>query len=553
MTQLERVTAYRHVESDVPDVCILESRHGTLRKFLRRMRTYKLLTLALATATSFAACERTPAPVSATGRTHAPDSAFCTQVQTNVGKLSDHLAPLAARMRTSTGVYPLEEGDVSMVARAWLTEAAERSIDVQYFIFTGDNVGLIAVDYLLRAADRGVHVRLLVDDFMLEADGEQLLALDAHPNLEIRLYNPTANIGKNLPTKLFNLTTDFRGFNQRMHNKTFIVDGQAVITGGRNIADEYFDYDHDYNFRDRDVLLLGGASADVQRSFNVFWENALSVPIGTLVKSTATHDTTSTYRYLHNYACDPNNFWPQVRERIKAVPETFTRIVESGAFVWSDSVSFVTDAPGKNAGTEGIGGGGASTDELIRLVNGAKKSVTIQSPYLVTTPLSQKLFRDAVARGVRVRILTNSLASTDNLEAFSGYRRERAALLAIGVEIYEFKPDAQVRRQIMTGALQTTLDFSPVFGLHAKSMVIDESIAVIGTFNLDPRSANLNTECLAVVRDARVAGNLQHAMDVDMQPENAWHTTASFNPDSVVGIGKRVKVWFRGIVPKSVL
>jgi len=177
-----------------------------------------------------------------------------------------------------------------MIARAWLTEAAEHSIDVQYFIFSADNVGLIAVDYMLRAADRGVRVRLIVDDFMLEADADKLLALDAHPNIEIRLYNPTANVGKNLPTKLFNLATDFRGFNQRMHNKTFIVDGAVVITGGRNIADEYFDYDHEYNFRDRDVLLIGGASSDVQRSFNVFWESALSVPVAKLVRSAVKAD-----------------------------------------------------------------------------------------------------------------------------------------------------------------------------------------------------------------------------------------------------------------------
>ena len=505
--------------------------------------------LALASAMLLAACERGPAPA----RTVAADPAFCTQVHTIGAKLSEHLAPVASRMRTSTGVYPLEEGDVSMVARAWLTEAAEHSIDVQYFIFSADNVGLIAVDYLLRAADRGVHVRLLVDDFMLEADGDELLALDAHPNIEIRLYNPTANIGKKLPTKLYNLTTDFRGFNQRMHNKTFIVDGQVVITGGRNIADEYFDYDHEYNFRDRDVLLLGGTSADVQRSFNVFWDNALSVPIGSLVRSVVTRDTATMYRYLHEYACDPGNFWPQVRERIKAVPVAFTGMLESGALVWSDSVTFVTDTPGKNAGANGIGGGGASTDELLRLVRGAQKSVTIESPYLVTTTLSQGLFRDAIARGVRVRVLTNSLASTDNLEAFSGYQRERKALLAIGVEIYEFKPDAEERRRVMTGALQTTLNYAPTFGLHAKSMVVDDNIAVIGTFNLDPRSANLNTECLAVIRDVRVAGNVQRAMDVDMQPENAWHTTSEFNPDGVVAIGKRIKVWLRRFVPKAVL
>ena len=440
-----------------------------------------------------------------------------------------------------------------MIARAWLTEAAERSIDVQYFIFTADNVGLIAVDYLLRAADRGVRVRLLVDDFMLEADGDQLLALDAHPNVEIRLYNPTANIGKNLSTKVFNLTTDFRGFNQRMHNKTFIVDGQVVITGGRNIADEYFDYDHEYNFRDRDVLLLGGASTDVQRSFNVFWESRLSVPVGKLVRSTGTPDTATVFRYLHEYACDPRNFWPQVRERIKSVPVAFARILKSDSLVWSDSVSFVADVPGKNSGADGLGGGGVTTSELIRLVKSARKSVTIQSPYLVTTQQSQDLFREVIARGVRVRILTNSLASTDNVDAFSGYQRERDALLEIGVDIYEFKPDAEVRRQLMTGALQSALNFAPKFGLHAKSMVVDDEVAVIATFNLDPRSANLNTECLTVIRDPRVATNLRHAMDVDMLPENAWHTTRDFNPDGNVGIAKRVKVWFRRLVPKAVL
>jgi phosphatidylserine/phosphatidylglycerophosphate/cardiolipin synthase-like enzyme len=516
-------------------------------------RVARSVMAAIAAATLLAACAGEPAAAPAPRRVTA-DAAFCAQIQPAGVRLSEHLAPVAAQMRSSTGVHALEEGDVSMIARAWLTEAAERTIDVQYFIFTADNVGLIAVDHLLRAADRGVRVRLLVDDFMLEADGKALLALDAHPNLEIRLYNPTTNIGKKLPAKLANLATDFRGFNQRMHNKTFIVDGQVVITGGRNIADEYFDYDHEYNFRDRDVLLLGGASADVQRSFEEFWTNTLSVPVASLLlPSVVAADTATMYRYLHDYACDPHNFWPQVRERITQVPVAFDRMRDSGALVWSDSVTFVTDAPGKNAGTEGLGGGGASTEALIRLVRNARKSVTIQSPYLVTTPVSQELFRDAIARGVRVRILTNSLASTDNLDAFSGYQRERDELLRIGIEIYEFKPDAAVRRQVMTGALQTTLNYAPIFGLHAKSMVVDDAIAVIGTFNLDPRSANLNTECLAVIRDARVAGDLARAMDVDMRPENAWHTTRDFNPDSGVPIGKRFNVWWKRVVPKSVL
>jgi phosphatidylserine/phosphatidylglycerophosphate/cardiolipin synthase-like enzyme len=199
------------------------------------------------------------------------DEDFCADIHIENHPLSNYLAPLDSILAARTGVYVLEEGDNSMIARAWLSESAEKSIDIQYFIFSADNIGLIAVDYLLRAADRGVKVRFIVDDIMVEADADELLAIDAHPNIDIKIYNPTAKIGKNLPEKLYSLATDFQGFNQRMHNKTFIVDGKAVITGGRNIADEYFDYDHEYNFRDRDVLLLGKIAADVQRSFDEFW------------------------------------------------------------------------------------------------------------------------------------------------------------------------------------------------------------------------------------------------------------------------------------------
>lgn len=487
--------------------------------------------------------------------TYAPiDEDFCSQIHFDNQRLSDYLTPLDSLIISKTGVYTLEEGDRSMIARAWLSEASEKTIDIQYFIFSADNIGLIALDYLLRAADRGVQVRMIVDDILVEADADELLAMDAHPNLSIKIYNPTTNIGKNLPQKLYSLTTDFRGFNQRMHNKTFIVDSKVVITGGRNIADEYFDYDHEYNFRDRDVLLIGMVATDIQNSFNLFWENELSVPVSSIVSANeAQLNTKVKYEYLHQYACNPENFWPQVRERIKTVPLTFQRIQESGDLAWVDSVTFVSDVPGKNEREKGLGGGGASTDALIGLIKSAKHSISIQSPYLVTTELSQNLFKEAVQRGVTVNILTNSLSSTDNLEAFNGYQRERKALLNTGITIYEFKPDAAIRYKIMTGALQQEIEYKPVFGLHAKSMVIDKEIAVIGTFNLDPRSANLNTECIAVIYDSKIAGDLFLAMEEDTKPENAWKTTPNFNPDSEAGNLKRFKAWLRGVVPKSVL
>ena len=291
--------------------------------------------------------------------TYTPiDEDFCAEIHfDDPHPLSKQLASFEELSISKTGVYSLEEGDNSMIARAWLCESAEKTIDIQYFIFSADNVGLIAIDYLLRAAERGVKVRIIVDDIMVEADADELLALDSHPNFSIKIYNPTANIGKNMSEKLIGLATNFRGVNQRMHNKTFIVDGKVVITGGRNIADEYFDYDHEYNFRDRDVLLIGNAVGDVANSFELFWKSELSVPVTNIVDAKDYNLNTATkIEYVHQYACNPFNFWPQVREKIKLVPIAFQNIQETGDLVWVKNVAFISDVPGKNDGSEGLGG-----------------------------------------------------------------------------------------------------------------------------------------------------------------------------------------------------
>ncbi len=480
---------------------------------------------------------------------------FCASIHRNDSlSLSHELEPFTDSMKNKTGVYVLEDGGGSLITRAWFSEYAEKTIDIQYFIFSADNVGLIACDYLVRAADRGVKVRILIDDILVDGGVHEILTLDSHENIEIRIYNPGINLGKNIFNKIGKFTTDFRSANQRMHNKTFIVDQKVVITGGRNIADEYFDYDHEYNFRDRDVLLIGKTVTDVQHSFESFWTNTLSVPITKLVKEEdVTYTDTNRFERLHQYACNPDNFWPQVRERISNLTETFHVMKDSGRLKWIEHVQFVSDVPGKNDGKNGLGGGGVCTDSLISLIKRATTSIDIQSPYLITTEVARTLFKDAVDRGVHIRILTNSLASTDNLEAFNGYQRDRKKLLATGVEIYEFRPDAAVRYQIMTGVLQEKMQYTPIFGLHAKSMVIDGNVAVIGTFNLDPRSANLNTECVTVIYSEAIARGVQVGMEVEFKPENAWHTTSDFNPDSEAGIKKQVKTWTRKVVPKEIL
>ncbi len=464
------------------------------------------------------------------------------------------LEGLEEKMRDQTGVYVLEDGNGAMLTRAWLSEYAEKSIDIQYFIFSTDNIGLIACDYLVRAADRGVKVRMIVDDIMVDADVQDILTLNSHENIDIKVYNPGVNLGKSILGKVKKFTTEFRSANQRMHNKTFIVDGKVVITGGRNIADEYFDYDHEYNFRDRDVLLLGKQTRAVNASFIDFWQNELSVPV-TEVADVEANNISEANRFdrPHEYACNPENFWPQVREQIKNLPKAFETIKASDKLIWVDDVQFVSDDPGKNDGTEGLSGGGISTDSLIALVQNAKTSLDIQSPYLITTETGQKLFRNAIDRGVKIRILTNSLASTDNLEAFSGYQKDRKKLLEAGVRIFEFQPDAAEQMEIMTGALQETLEKRPTFGLHAKSMVVDGEIAVIGTFNLDPRSANLNTECIVIIHSEKVAQQLLSYMEIDFEPENTWETTLEWNPDGEVSNYKRAKTVIRKVLPKNIL
>lgn len=461
-------------------------------------------------------------------------------------------APASESDKTSTGVALLEDGGSAIAARGWLTESAEKTIDIQYFIFSTDHVGLIAADFMLRAAERGVKVRLIVDDLLVEDDGLVLQALDKHPNIAIKIYNPNINIGKSLSRKLFNSARDFRGVNQRMHNKTFIVDGKVLITGGRNVADEYYDYDRSYSFRDRDILLIGGAVQEANRSFEDFWNHELSVALAPMTKTEFSKAEEEVWQELHHYACDEKHFWKSARRQIGSFPKLYQRWQETGELRWLPEVRFVSDPPIKNA-HKGMWGGSITAEELISLVQSAKHSVKIQTPYLVTSELGLGLFRDAVKRGVKVEILTNSLPSTDNLMAFSGYVRNREALVEAGVQIFEFRPDAAIRKETMTSQVVVETGLYPTFGLHAKTMIVDHETLIVTTFNLDPRSANLNTECFVEVVDAETARKVVGYFDTEIAPENAWRVDAESNGDDHAPFGKRMKLFFYHIIPKSVL
>ncbi len=446
-----------------------------------------------------------------------------------------------------TGVYVLDTGEEALLARAWLADHAQRSIEVQYFIWSTDNIGILATEALLRAADRGVKVRVIVDDLLIDAPDKSLLALDKHPNIDICIYNPKHRVGTPFYKRALNVVTDFRGVNQRMHDKTFIVDGKVAITGGRNMADEYFDYDQDYNFRDRDALLLGEAVKTMQVNFEAFWTNKLSVPVASLYDGWGLMqkhvkvddaDVQQVYRELHDYARMPENFAPAVRAAINATPDSFDRLTREMA--WG-RVEFIHDVPGKNGNRWLLSGGGQTSAALARLVEGARESIVIQSPYLVMSDKALALFKQAVARGVKVRILTNSLASTDNIQAFSGYRNQRNKLLKMGLQIHEYKPDPANRQALMSRV--NPPETPPVFALHAKTLVVDGRIAYIGTFNFDPRSENLNTEVGVIVHHPALAKQVQALIEIDMRPENSWN--AADEPDQYVPLTKRgrVRLW----------
>ncbi len=457
----------------------------------------------------------------------------------------EQLDALIATHPSQTGALVLEKGEHSLLVRGWLADNARRSIDVQYFIWSTDNIGTLAAEALLRAAARDVKVRVIVDDLMMHAPDDTLQALSAHPNIDIRIYNPVHSVGVRWYQRLLGIVTNFRRANQRMHDKTLIIDGQLAITGGRNMADEYFDYDHEYNFRDRDALVMGHAVSDMNRSFTRFWESPLSVPLESQLRTPVTPAVVrSTYAALFQHARDKANFAPEVRAAIASIPETFPELARS--LTWG-RVDFISDLPGKNDGRQGLSGGGLSTASLATLLDGAREEVLIQSPYLVLSDAAIRRFRAAIERGVKIRISTNSLASTDNLQAFSGYRNQRKALLKLGLELREYKPDPLVQQQVMQRYAALRRE-APVFALHAKTLVIDRQVVYIGTYNLDPRSENLNTEVGAIIHDVSQAQGVAEAIETDMLPENSWNP-ATEKPDKVAGFIKRFKVRFWQLLP----
>ncbi|MES2592991.1 MAG: phospholipase D family protein [Bacteroidota bacterium] len=474
---------------------------------------------------------------------------YCESVTSHSESIIDALALSKEKMKTETGIYTLENGGYSLISRLWFFEHAQKTIDIQYYSFAKDITGLIASDFIVQAANRGVKVRILVDDAASTMYSYEIQLLDCHPNIDIKVYNAGLKLG--MPHRRIKKTLqNSNRLLRRMHNKTLSIDGLVSIMGGRNIADRYFDYDHKYNFRDRDVILFGKAVTDVERSFDTFWNDELTIPYTELSGKNNKYNDSARFTRLHADAI--KNTPSTIREKIDSYSTEFKKTQSAEQFDWVKQVSFISDKPGKNEDKQNRKGG-IITDSIKALFNSAKTSIDLQSPYFIITEVGEQMITDAIKRGVKIRLLTNSLGSTDNYEAFSGYQRDRDKILKIGIQIYEFKPDAKERFKLMTPDVQTALEYKPVYGLHSKTILIDGFITVIGSCNFDPRSADYNTECITVIRSKEVTKKLSKHIEEEFLPENSWYTTLDFNADSKAGFKKNLKAKSRRILPKKLL
>ncbi len=426
----------------------------------------------------------------------------------------------------------LGNGYDALLLRVHLIRQARTSIAIQTFIWTNDEVGRLMMYELIEAAKRGVKVRIIADQLASDQDPQTVAFLaTVHPNIEIKHYRPSL---ERLKPSRFQMAVaavrSFRDLNQRMHNKVLIVDDTVLVTGGRNIENTYYDHAVGLNFRDRDVLVVGPAVRVAAESFEEFWKYKHAVASRALLDVAAAIAAGRYPHYTQRSDYDFGGYFTALDQ------EAGDAAVIAGRFVARlqpvARAVFISDVPGKRAGM--FSKMARITRELRDTLENARERVTVQTPYLVLSPQAQELIADMKRKNpaLVLRVSTNSFASTDNLEAYSAnYRLRGVYVERLRLEVHELKPkpaslralfpqyDAMQRRY---EARRAAADREPFLSLHAKSLVVDDRVAFIGSYNLDPRSEALNTEAGLLVEDAAFARTLREEIDRDMRPENSW-------------------------------
>ena len=421
----------------------------------------------------------------------------------------------AQRHSGQSGLLILDRGYQAFLQRAALIEAAERSIDAQYYIWNGDRSGRYLAHRLMLAADRGVRVRLLLDDINVGNRDAMLGLLDRHPNIEIRIFNPSA--ARTKVGKILAFASEFRRLNRRMHNKTFVVDAAMGIVGGRNIGDEYFDLHPEMNFLDRDVLAQGPVVQAMASNFDAYWNSAWSYPINLLSHGREGDAATiARFEATRAAAADTTGFPQAPVEDAVAAHATLQREMERA--VWAPA-ELVFDPPAQEMT--------ADTDQpqrtartLQRIVEQTDFELLIESAYLILGDSQLHLLEQLRARGVRVDAVTNSLASNDLTANHAGYARRRPAMLAAGLNLFELKPDAAA---CVDWIAATDYCDKGALSLHAKSAVFDRKTIYVGSFNVNLRSIYLNGETVLVIHSRELAQRVAQDIAATMAPANSWH------------------------------
>jgi len=483
--------------------------------------------------------------------------AFTDTGDTYLGKRATPL--VAAHPNDHSGFRPMVDGTDALAMRLFMARKAERSIDAQYYLLKNDMVGRAFLHVLMQAADRGVRVRLLLDDMFTKGYDAGMAAMSEKPNFEIRVFNPFQR-SELTERSVAGTVKDFNRINRRMHNKTFTVDNQVTIIGGRNMADEYFGVNLTAKFHDDDVLAIGPIVQDVSDTFDLYWNHKTALPAPAFVKKVddpkaqcdAMRDAfAATMRDAAN-----SKYAEAVRAKISGF-----LVNEEDTFRWAP-YQLVVDSPDK--GIPSLAKGADSiTTPLLESIRKAKEKLIVISPYFVPDKKEIEGFAKLQQKGIEVSIITNSLAANNMFMVHGGYAPVRKPLLKAGVKIYEVRADSDVpgSEHVDASKARTTL--------HTKEFVVDNQELFIGSFNFDPRSINLNTECGVIIRDQTLAEDFARAVSEKLPTQTfevflnekgklRWRTMDNGKPtictkEPQASFSQRMLGWLARLVPKSQL
>ncbi len=451
--------------------------------------------------------------------------------------LERDLVRLAAPYAGKSGFYIIDSGLEAFEARAALIKKAGKTLDLQYYIVNADVTGKILMDLLLKAADRGVRVRLLIDDMYTKGKDSELASLCVHRNIQIRVFNPFA--GRSFFTRAFDYLTDFSRIQRRMHNKLFVADAAVGILGGRNLGDEYFDANDEVNFEDMDLLAIGPVVKELGEVFDTYWNNYLSVPVEAFLFSPPTKkelEEVSELLATHREEQKESEYMKKLRDS-----EFVENLISDNLpLVWANS-RLMYDLPEKISNPQPRPSNISVWAGLSPYVKETKSELVLISPYFVPGPKGMAALKILRDRGVRVRVLTNSLATNDVLVAHGGYARYREELLRQGIELYEVRITMDIKKGIRARKKFGSSGAS----LHAKTFIFDRKAIFVGSANLDPRSRRLNTELGLIVESPELAEQVASQFEMATHPENSFRLELPGTLTSKVSDPKSVKkiVW----------